>query len=654
MPPPPLHICTALQQYAEDLDLCDREVVFEEELPPLRGRALVAAVAALGRALPLRPGDRCALLGETSTAYLVALLATLDAGSVACPLNWRWSARELAAALGAVAPRVALCDASLLPLLEQALAAAGDLLLPNPPAIFVLSSSGQELDDSLRVAARRATTTTAALAAAAMRGSGPSSPPALQLSFAPPSSPFTSPSSPDALCVFTSGTTAAPKPVRLSHAALWHQTRAKISAVGYARDDCYLHLAPLFHIGGLSSAHAALAAGALGHVLLRRFSARGAALAVRRHRVTAAICVPTMLADLLDAAAAEEESGQKRRATTPPPLASLRRLLVGGGAPSPALLARCLRELPAKCRLMGAYGMTEACSSMTFADLRKAQPRAPRAGAAFAGWAGPGIELAIAEVVGGASSRPSLRLASPGAVGEVITRGPHVMTGYYVPQVDPKRAAEADAAALVVGVVAGSGGGAPHPSSSTSAWLRTGDAGLLDPVSGALFLCGRLKECVRSGGENVFAPEVEAALCLHPAVASAAVVGVLHARLGEAVAAAVVLKPGWLWRGGADALLVKEEEAAAASTEVVSAAGLRAFCVADGGDGGAGLSRFKAPRAIVAVRELPRDPLTGKLARAAVREAVVGAMGGGAAAAKEEQDAGGRRTLPTTGARSRL
>jgi o-succinylbenzoate---CoA ligase len=691
------HICAALQQYADDPDLRDREVVVfaasrdDAAAPlPLRGRDFVAAVAGLGRALPLRPGDRCALLGETSPAYLVALLASADAGAVACPLNWRWSARELAAALAAVAPAVVLADAALLPLLELAQQSEARTAARAPPAMFVLASTASDRD-SLRAAARRRTITTAALAVAV------APPPSLQLCFPPlpPSSP--SSSSPDALCVFTSGTTAAPKPVRLSHTALWHQTRAKIAAVGYSREDCYLHLAPLFHVGGLSSAHAALSAGAKKHVLLPRFSACGAVEAVRAHRVTAAICVPAMLSDMLDAAAAavDEMKEEQQLAAGAGALASLRRLLVGGGAPSAGLLERCLRELPGQCRLVGAYGMTEACSSITFADLRELrrrrllgseEERSAVAGAAAAsvpppptpptlppgavcaGWPALGIQVAIAEVTPSSSDAVGpLRLAAPGQVGEVLTRGPHVMSGYHVPQVDPTAAREADAAALVAVADAGAGdlpSSSAASSSSSSLWLRTGDAGFLlfppppppssssssspadphhhrrppqtPPLPALLFLTGRLKECIRSGGENVFAPEVEAALALHPAVLAASAVGVPHARLGEAVAAAVVLERGWAWRGGADATVEREEEeeaAAAGGRKVVSAAALRAFCVAgSGGGGGAGLSRFKAPRAVVAVRELPRDPLTGKLVRAAVREAVVRALGGGVVA----------------------
>jgi acyl-activating enzyme 14 len=640
---PPLdqsdHICAALQQYADrDVPRALVDVVDSTDAADTAtsGAHLVGAVAALGRALPLAPGDRCALLGETSSAYLIGLLAVVDAGAIACPLNWRWSAEELAGALAAVAPRVVLVDPHLLPLLERALGTDQQ----QHPAVFVLARDESD-SVALRAAARAGTTTTAALAAALDRTASRLN---LQLRFAPSScgpsvqsnddsnsNTTTKNQSPDALCVFTSGTTAAPKPARLSHGALCHQSRAKLAIVGYSADDVYLHLAPLFHVGGISSAHAALAAGAR-HALLPRFSAASAVGAIERLGVTALIAVPAMLSDLLDAA----EARGRLTSLKSSPLVSLRRVLLGAGAASPSLLERCLRALHPRAVLMGAYGMTEGCSSLTFADLRCPLPSPPAdvvgggdaGGGALVcvGRAAPGVELAIAAVAE-ASAPALLRRAPQGVVGEVLTRGPNLMSGYYLPQVDRDAARKADAGAFVRLADDKSDDGRPL-------WFRTGDAGVLVVSSPSdppfLYLAGRLKECIRSGGENVFAPEVEAALCLHPAVEHAAAAGLPDARLGEAVAAAVVLRPGWVWRGGADAMFVEMEGKGEAKR--VSAAALRAFCVAPrvgGGGTGAGLSRFKAPRAVTPLNELPRDPLTGKIARKRLRAALLRALGRG-------------------------
>ena len=102
--------------------------------------------------------------------------------------------------------------------------------------------------------------------------------------------------------------------------------------------------------------------------------------------------------------------------------------------------------------------------------------------------------------------------------GEVVTRGPHTMRGYW-----------RDAAATAAAVAAGG-------------WLRTGDIGRFD-AAGALHLCGHRKDMIKCGGENVHAAAVEAALCALPGVAAAAVVPWPHARLGEAPAALLHVPP---------------------------------------------------------------------------------------------------------------
>ena len=124
---------------------------------------------------------------------------------------------------------------------------------------------------------------------------------------------------------------------------------------------------------------------------------------------------------------------------------------------------------------------------------------------------------------------------APHVDGEVLTRGPHVTRGYW-------RDAAATRAAFTATVTrAGSSDPLACISDSPSAWLRTGDVGRFD-ASGALWLRGRAKDMVKSGGENVHAAEVEAALRRLPGVAAAAVVGLPHARLGEAVAALLQMR----------------------------------------------------------------------------------------------------------------
>ncbi len=435
-------------------------------------------------------------------------------------------------------------------------------------------------------------------------------------------------------------------------------------------------------------------------MFLPAFSARGALALIAEHRVTALIAVPAMVVDLLAAArGASAAPAPELGAGLGCP--SVRRVLLGGGELAPRLIWR-LRLLFPAAAITTAYGMTEACSSITFLPLGRpmtgAAPPGPDGGAAGAGgaWAGAvcvglppaGVEVAVRPLEGGEGAggggggggQP--RPAPAGAPGEVLTRSPHTMLRYWGD-------ARATAAALAAwppraGAPLGgpAGGAGPRadgrarsgaglgeaqmgrPQGAPGAWLRTGDLGVLDGA-GRLWLAGRLKDVVRSGGESVNAAEVDRALRAHVGVADAAVVGLPHARLGEQVAALLVLRPGHSFagpycledspearRGGRDrpsggpALAAAAADirqaaagggtggpqqqperaprggsgaagrAAAAGEAPLTTAGVAAFCRAQG------LAGFKAPRVVAAqAAPLPANS-AGKVLKAAVRAAL--------------------------------
>jgi acyl-activating enzyme 14 len=407
--------------------------------------------------------------------------------------------------------------------------------------------------------------------------------------------------------VFTSGSTGAPKAAALTHASFAATTAAKLAVVGYEASDTFLHAAPLCHVGGLSSAHAALAAGA-AHLFLPRWSAAEAVAASREQHVTALALVPTMLADMLAAADADACG----------PLRCVRRVLLGGGAAPRALLAAAAERLFPEAEFTATYALTEGGSSLAFRRVARAgaplpPPPPPPLAASAGGFAGtcvgapaPGIELAVA-------LWPSGARAPPGTHGEILARGAQLMSGYWRDDVATQ---------------AGRAWGGD--------WLRTGDVGALGP-DGTLWLAGRAKEIVKSGGESVHAAEVEAALTSHPAVAAAAVVPLPHARWGEAVAAAVLLRPGARWQGpwaGAQSVDLLAMQDACSEAEAQQHQGafspevLREHAV-----GAAGLARFKAPRFVAAWAgpALPVGP-AGKLSKAAVRDALLLAQRAQAAA----------------------
>ncbi|GIL43903.1 hypothetical protein Vafri_1490, partial [Volvox africanus] len=236
--------------------------------------------------------------------------------------------------------------------------------------------------------------------------------------------------------------------------------------------------------------------------------------------------------------------------------------------------------------------------------------QAKLSGAQCVGWPAPGVQILIRpaeDLVAGGNvgvgegpigGEPGGECAPPYVLGEVLTRGPHVMLGYWG---DPTASMEAF---------------------TCDGWLRTGDLGCL-AEDGALWLMGRAKDMIKSGGENVFAPQVEAVLSSHPAVAAVAVVGLPDERLGEMVAALVALREGWTFRGPTMTNPTPMAPTPMASAivaagnlvpRVTSLGDLQAHCRAQG------MAGFRLPRfAVGQWQPLPTNS-SGKVHKAVVRE----------------------------------
>jgi malonyl-CoA/methylmalonyl-CoA synthetase len=295
----------------------------------------------------------------------------------------------------------------------------------------------------------------------------------------------------NALLLYTSGTTGAPKGVPLTHGALRANLAALHAAWGWSERDVLLHALPLFHVHGLVVAlHGALFAGA-ACALLERFDAAAAVDEIARRRATLFMGVPTMYHRL----AALPQGG---------PDTSRVRLWTCGSAPlreadRAAFRARFGAEL------LERYGLSE-CLMLTSQPLHAAR-RPGTVGRAL-----PGVSLRVVD-------RDSRQPLPADQVGEVEARGPSVFRGYWRAQ-DP----------------------AAGPF-SPDGWLRTGDLGRLD-AEGTLTLVGRCRDLILSGGFNVYPLEVEGALAGHPDIAECAVFGLPDADLGEVVAAAVVPAAG--------------------------------------------------------------------------------------------------------------
>jgi fatty-acyl-CoA synthase len=289
------------------------------------------------------------------------------------------------------------------------------------------------------------------------------------------------------LIQFTSGTTAHPKGVMLTHDNMLRNAAAVGQRLGIEPSDCYFNCRPFFHVAGSTlSLLCALCAGA-SIATLPTFDA-GAALEMLEKERCTLISGNETLFQMLMAHPSFERS----------------RLHLRGGwaAAGPDTMQRIIDEM------CWAYGLSEASPNVVINDWR--DDVALRVG----GFALPhdGVVVRIVDEASGA-------VCGDDKVGEIQVTGWGVMRGYYK---------QPDANARVF---------------TADGWLRTGDLGALRK-DGRLRLVGRLKDVFRVGGENVAPAEVEQVLLSHPAVASAQVVGVPDTRLGEVPAAFVTLKPG--------------------------------------------------------------------------------------------------------------
>ena len=294
-----------------------------------------------------------------------------------------------------------------------------------------------------------------------------------------------------ALLLHTSGTTARPKVVPLTHANLVSSASNVLAAFNLTSSDRSLNVMPLFHIHGLvASLLSSLMAGA-SVVCTPGFYAPEFFRWLEEFSPTWYTAVPTMHQAIL--ARASSNAATISRC----PLRFIRSC-------SAALSPQLMRELESAFRVpvIESYGMTETAHQIASNPLPPGRTKEGSVGRAA------GTEVLIVDGAG--------HVLPPGEVGEVVVRGSTVTSGY-----------ENDIAANAATFLQG--------------WFRTGDQGRLDS-EGYLFLTGRFKEIINRGGEKISPREIDELLMIHPAVAQAVTFSVPNPLLGEEVAAAVVLR----------------------------------------------------------------------------------------------------------------
>ncbi|MDF2234793.1 AMP-binding protein [Albimonas sp. CAU 1670] len=297
---------------------------------------------------------------------------------------------------------------------------------------------------------------------------------------------------------YTAGTTSASKGVMLSHDNICANAINAMASLQFTEESIYLHSAPMFHLADGTSTFAITMMGG-AHAYVPRFDPAACLAQIEACGVTNAQFVPTMIKMLLDHPDAQTRD-----------LSSLRNVLYGASPIEDETLRRALTLLP-NARFVHGYGMTEVSSIATMLPGKYSVTEGPHAAKRRScGQAGLLCEVEVRREDG---SR-----ADPGEVGEIAIRGPNVMQGYW-------NRPEETAAALREG------------------WMHSGDLGWLDE-EGFLFLAGRLKDMIKTGGENVFAIEVENVIAEVPGVAESAVIGIPHPQWGETVLAIVVPRAG--------------------------------------------------------------------------------------------------------------
>jgi len=409
-----------------------------------RSRAIAAGLDAMG----IGPGERIAMVSHNSARLLTALFGVSGSGRILVPINFRLVAEEVKYIVEHSGARLLLVDPELSDALKEV----------ECERTLVI---GTEADDEL-------------------------------MRFDAEPAPWDADEDATATINYTSGTTARPKGVQLTHRNIWINATTFGWHMGVNDRDVYLHTLPQFHCNGWGMLYAVTGMGGQ-HVIIRKIDGAEILRRVDRHGVTLMCGAPAVVNMVLDAATQwdGEIPGRDRV-----------RITVAGAPPPTRTIERVETELGWEFNQI--YGLTETSPLLTinrsraeFDDLSPAERavKLNRAGAPAIG-----CEIAVDDQ------------------GEVLARTNVVMAGYW-------NQPEATAEAIVDG------------------WFHTGDGGSIDEF-GYLSISDRKKDVIISGGENVSSIEVEDAIFQHPEVTEVAVIGIPDEKWGELVTALVVKSEG--------------------------------------------------------------------------------------------------------------
>ena len=453
----------------------------------------------------VRPGDRVASLLFNSPEYAVVHFGNARAGSVLVHIPPLYAPAEVADILARTRPRVLVVDSAVQDRLSaDVLRGIGTVIVSGVPSLDGVLS----FDDAVAACSERAPD----------RDIDPRAPVAM---------------------TFTGGTTGGPKGAVVSHTARYVSADSTAREHQVTERDVTGVVTPMFHAVGLMIWYQASILVGAASVIFRKWDPAEFIAQAERHRISSVFLVPAQVRHLLRSPAFDRNR-----------LSSLRNLGVGGAPTPPGLIAECREALP-HCGYTDHYGQSET------GPLTILKPRDAETHAGTVGQAAAGVDLRIVD--------PDGNPVPPGAIGELVARGPFMMEGYFENEEETA-----------------------HYFRTGGGWGWTGDLATADE-DGYVTLVGRSREVIISGGFNIYPGEIETALASHPAVEDCTVFGVPDDHWGEAPIAYVV------------------------RSSPVSAEDLITHCTGR-------LARYKRPREVVFVAKIPRTP-SGKVQKPPLRTA---------------------------------
>jgi len=503
-----LSISTAICPERDFLVFDDKRFSYEQTTE--RVNRLAAALDGLG----VQKGDRIAMMNTNCPAYIETYFAAAKTGAIFVPLNFRAKSDELAYMLDASETKVLFVGERYLDMVKE--------LMPRLSKLEKYVSIDLPFEGMLAYE---------------------------DLLAGDAEEEFFTEIEDDenTILMFTSGTTGRPKAVPMNHNTFGAYILDNVDPADPEIEEKNILTVPLYHVAGIQGMLAA-AYGGRTLILMRQFEVKEWLETVQREKANRAMLVPTMLKQIIDFDQFTDYD-----------LSSLDVITYGAAIMPFEVIKRAIALLP-DVSFINAFGQTETGSTIAMLgpeDHRiegteeEREKKLKRLSASI-GKPLPDIEVKIIDENGNP--------VPPGILGEIVAKGPRVMSGYWGDEEKTRQAFPPDG------------------------WLRTSDRGYMDE-DGYIYLAGRADDLIIRGGENISPREIENILISCPKIEEAAVIPVASEEWGQEPRAIVVLKKGQ----------------AATAEEIIE------FCHEK-------LASFKRPRSVIFVDKLPRSAL-GKLSR---------------------------------------